>query len=152
MASQNTSSSVSPFSWFTYISECAFCLQVPRKRYLLCPAAFTIGHLKKFIRTKLDLELRYEVRVNTSTLVDCISHVKNIPLPTRLGHQDTRHDSDHVFQIDVFHREEEWLSDQYTLMDIAYRYEWKRVSGIVTFCAEAKLKFVLHVTRLYESP
>ena len=40
--------------WLLYV-------QVPSKRYLLCPAAFTIGHLKKFVRIKFSLELKYEV-------------------------------------------------------------------------------------------
>jgi polycomb group RING finger protein 4 len=33
------------------------------KRYLLCPAAFTIGHLKKFVRLKFGLSDKYEVDV-----------------------------------------------------------------------------------------
>ncbi|KAK2161043.1 hypothetical protein LSH36_122g05012 [Paralvinella palmiformis] len=34
-----------------------------QKRYLLCPASFTIGHVKKFIRMKLDLSPMLEVDV-----------------------------------------------------------------------------------------
>ncbi len=31
------------------------------RRYLLCPAAFTVGLLKKFIRLKFDLSPKYQV-------------------------------------------------------------------------------------------
>lgn len=56
-------------------------------RYLLCPAAVTIGHLKKFIKMKFSLCDR--------------------------------------FQIDVYHTDES-LRDEYTLMDVAYIYLWRR--------------------------
>ncbi|OWF54296.1 Polycomb complex protein BMI-1 [Mizuhopecten yessoensis] len=56
-------------------------------RYLLCPAAVTIGHLKKFIKMKFSLCDR--------------------------------------FQIDVYHTDES-LKDEYTLMDVAYIYLWRR--------------------------
>lgn len=36
-----------------------------------------------------------------------------------------------VLQIDIFHIDEP-LSDQYTLMDIAYIYTWRRVSTRIT--------------------
>ena len=59
------------------------------KRYLLCPAAFTVGLLKKFIRLKFELTQQ--------------------------------------FRVDVIHSDES-LDDQYTLMDVAYIYAWRRVS------------------------
>ncbi|KAK3102322.1 hypothetical protein FSP39_010446 [Pinctada imbricata] len=56
-------------------------------RYLLCPAAVTIGHLKKFIRLKFNL---------------C-----------------------DAYQIEIYHTDEQ-LKDEYTLMDVAYIYMWRR--------------------------
>ncbi|CAL1528781.1 unnamed protein product, partial [Lymnaea stagnalis] len=63
------------------------CLYHQDKRYLKCPAALRIEHLKKFIRAKFSLP-------------------QNI-------------------QIDLF-REKEPLCDTYSLMDVAYIYNWKR--------------------------
>lgn len=63
-------------------------------RYLLCPAAVTVGHLKKFIRMKFSLCDR--------------------------------------FQIDVYHTDES-LRDEYTLMDVAYIYLWRRRGPLKLF-------------------
>ncbi|XP_026293812.1 polycomb group protein Psc-like [Frankliniella occidentalis] len=60
---------------------------LPPKRYLKCPALFTVGLLKKFLRLKFDLP--------------------------------------HNIMIDIFQRRES-LADEYTLLDIAYIYPWKR--------------------------
>ncbi|KAK3912906.1 Polycomb complex protein BMI-1 [Frankliniella fusca] len=60
---------------------------LPPKRYLKCPALFTVGLLKKFLRLKFDL-------------------------PKEI-------------LIDIFQRRES-LNDEYTLLDIAYIYPWKR--------------------------
>ena len=38
-------------------------LQISDARYLVCPAAFSVGNLKKFIRMKFDLKPKYEVRL-----------------------------------------------------------------------------------------
>ena len=38
-----------------------FYLQINDARYLVCPAAFSVGNLKKFIRMKFDLKPKYEV-------------------------------------------------------------------------------------------
>ncbi|XP_038044496.1 polycomb complex protein BMI-1-like [Patiria miniata] len=63
-------------------------------RYLRCPAAVQISHLKKFIRNKFGLPQAYKV--------------------------------------DVLHREggDDVLRDNYTLMDIAYIYTWKRMGPL----------------------
>ena len=60
---------------------------LPPKRYLKCPALFTVGLLKKFVRMKYYL-------------------------PQEII-------------IDIFQRRES-LADEYTLLDIAYIYPWKR--------------------------
>ena len=41
----------------------SFVLQKPDKRYLLCPSAFTVGLLKKFIKMKFDLQPKFKVRL-----------------------------------------------------------------------------------------
>ncbi|XP_029639900.1 polycomb complex protein BMI-1 isoform X1 [Octopus sinensis] len=63
-------------------------------RYLLCPAAFTVAHLKKFLRMKFELSQRYEI---------------------------------HIFHSD------EPLKDNYTLIDIAYIYTWRRNAPLRLF-------------------
>ncbi|CAH1790354.1 unnamed protein product [Owenia fusiformis] len=60
---------------------------VPEKRYLLCPAAMSIYHIKKFIRMKFSLLPSHNI---------------------------------------VLFKTDEPLSDDYTLMDIAYIYSWRR--------------------------
>lgn len=59
----------------------------PRRRFLRCPAAVRVTHLKKFIRMKYGIPTTYEVD---------------------LRYQD------------------ESLQDDYTLIDVAYIYSWKR--------------------------
>ncbi|XP_071802857.1 polycomb complex protein BMI-1-A-like [Asterias amurensis] len=63
-------------------------------RYLRCPAAVQVGHLKKFIRNKFGLPPGYK--------------------------------------IDILHREgrDQVLRDDYTLMDLAYIYTWKRMGPL----------------------
>ncbi|KAG8186397.1 hypothetical protein JTE90_004190 [Oedothorax gibbosus] len=56
-------------------------------RYLKCPAAMTVAHLKKFIRMKFSLPLTYTIK---------IMYLDNL------------------------------LGDDYTLIDIAYIYSWRR--------------------------
>ncbi|XP_064648453.1 polycomb complex protein BMI-1-like isoform X2 [Lineus longissimus] len=65
--------------------------EAPDRRYLLCPAAVTVGHLKKFIKMKFDLT------------------------PNHL--------------IQIFHTDE-FLTDHYTLMDVAYIYTWRRMVAL----------------------
>lgn len=64
--------------------------QMIDKRYLRCPAAVCVKHIKKFIRNKFDLKPTHEVEV---------THFDN---------------------------EEDPLPDDYTLMDVAYIYAWRR--------------------------
>uniref|UniRef100_A0A3B4FFM6 Polycomb group ring finger 2 n=1 Tax=Pundamilia nyererei TaxID=303518 RepID=A0A3B4FFM6_9CICH len=59
------------------------------KRFLQCPAAMSVMHLAKFLRSKMDIPNNYRVEVLYG---------------------------------------DEPLKDYYTLMDIAYFYEWRRVS------------------------
>uniref|UniRef100_A0AAV2LJU5 RING-type domain-containing protein n=1 Tax=Knipowitschia caucasica TaxID=637954 RepID=A0AAV2LJU5_KNICA len=59
------------------------------KRFLQCPAAMSVMHLAKFLRSKMDIPSNYRVEVLYG---------------------------------------DEPLKDYYTLMDIAYFYEWRRVS------------------------
>ncbi|KAL1430088.1 hypothetical protein MTO96_015567 [Rhipicephalus appendiculatus] len=59
-----------------------------RRRYLLCPGGFTVGHLKKFLRAKFGLSKNHEV--------------------------DVMYMHDH-------------LLDEYSLMDLAYIYSWRRL-------------------------
>ncbi|KFM63569.1 hypothetical protein X975_14585, partial [Stegodyphus mimosarum] len=66
---------------------------VPKRRFLRCPAAVTVAHLKKFIRMKYGIPNSYEV--------------------------DLRYDK-------------ESLQDDYTLMDVAYIFLWRR-SGPMRF-------------------
>lgn len=66
----------------------------PRRRFLRCPAAVRITHLKKFIRMKYGIPTTYEVD---------------------LRYQD------------------ESLHDDYTLIDVAYIYSWKRGSPMRFF-------------------
>ncbi|XP_075537353.1 uncharacterized protein LOC142572264 [Dermacentor variabilis] len=61
--------------------------EVVPKRFLNCPAAFTISHLQKFIRMKYSLAPQY--------------------------------------QVDILHMDDV-LSHDFTLMDVAYIYVWKR--------------------------
>ncbi|XP_064648455.1 polycomb complex protein BMI-1-like isoform X4 [Lineus longissimus] len=68
--------------------------EAPDRRYLLCPAAVTVGHLKKFIKMKFDLT------------------------PNHL--------------IQIFHTDE-FLTDHYTLMDVAYIYTWRRKGPLRLF-------------------
>lgn len=60
---------------------------VPKRRFLRCPAAVTVAHLKKFIRMKYGIPYSYEV--------------------------DLQYDK-------------ESLLDEYTLMDVAYIFLWRR--------------------------
>ncbi|KAJ8025333.1 Polycomb complex protein BMI-1 [Holothuria leucospilota] len=60
------------------------------KRYLRCPAAVCVKHIKKFIRNKFDLKPTYQIE---------ITHIDN---------------------------EDDSLPDDYTLMDVAYIYTWRR--------------------------
>ncbi|XP_071812382.1 polycomb complex protein BMI-1-like isoform X1 [Apostichopus japonicus] len=60
------------------------------KRYLRCPAAVCVKHIKKFIRNKFDLRTNYQIEIT---------------------HMDNEDDS---------------LPDDYTLMDVAYIYTWRR--------------------------
>ncbi|XP_006817086.1 polycomb complex protein BMI-1-A-like [Saccoglossus kowalevskii] len=64
-------------------------------RYLRCPAAVTVHHIKKFIRNKFELPVSYEIDI-------MYRYRKSI-------------DS---------------LIDHYTLMDIAYLYDWRRKSPL----------------------
>uniref|UniRef100_A0A8C5FYQ3 RING-type domain-containing protein n=1 Tax=Gouania willdenowi TaxID=441366 RepID=A0A8C5FYQ3_GOUWI len=61
------------------------------KRFLQCPAAMSIMHLAKFLRSKMDIPNNYKVEVLYG---------------------------------------DEPLKDYYTLMDIAYFYEWRRTGPI----------------------
>ncbi|XP_038134901.1 polycomb group RING finger protein 2-like [Cyprinodon tularosa] len=61
------------------------------KRFLQCPAAMSITHLAKFLRSKMDIPNNYRVEVLYG---------------------------------------DEPLKDYYTLMDIAYFYEWRRTGPI----------------------
>ncbi|XP_012712376.1 polycomb complex protein BMI-1 isoform X2 [Fundulus heteroclitus] len=61
------------------------------KRFLQCPAAMSIMHLAKFLRSKMDIPNNYRVEVLYG---------------------------------------DEPLKDYYTLMDIAYFYEWRRTGPI----------------------
>ncbi|KAM8843751.1 polycomb group RING finger protein 2-like [Synchiropus picturatus] len=61
------------------------------KRFLQCPAAMSVMHLAKFLRSKLDIPSTYRVEVLYG---------------------------------------DEPLKDYYTLMDIAYFYEWRRTGPI----------------------
>ncbi|XP_071812375.1 uncharacterized protein [Apostichopus japonicus] len=63
---------------------------IVHKRYLRCPAAVCVKHIKKFIRNKFDLKPNYEIEIT---------------------HMDNEDDS---------------LPDDYTLMDVAYIYTWRR--------------------------
>ncbi|XP_042903641.1 polycomb group protein Psc isoform X2 [Parasteatoda tepidariorum] len=60
---------------------------VPKRRFLRCPAAVTVAHLKKFIRMKYGIPYSYDI--------------------------DLSYDM-------------ESLQDDYTLMDVAYIFLWKR--------------------------
>ncbi|XP_070565352.1 polycomb complex protein BMI-1-like [Ptychodera flava] len=60
-------------------------------RYLRCPAAVTVHHIKKFIRSKYGLPLSYEIDV--------------------------------MYR---YRKSDESLIDHFTLMDIAYLYDWRR--------------------------
>ncbi|XP_070565351.1 polycomb complex protein BMI-1-A-like [Ptychodera flava] len=60
-------------------------------RYLRCPAAVTVHHIKKFIRHKFGLPFSFEI--------DVLYH---------------------------YRKSYESLIDHYTLMDIAYLYDWRR--------------------------
>eukprot|EP00058_Branchiostoma_floridae_P013968 XP_002599456.1 hypothetical protein BRAFLDRAFT_223875 [Branchiostoma floridae] len=57
------------------------------KRFLNCPAAVTVSHLRKFVRNKLDVPP--------------------------------------IFRVEIMYGDEP-LKDDYTLMDIAYIYTWRR--------------------------
>ncbi|CAH1239064.1 BMI1 [Branchiostoma lanceolatum] len=59
----------------------------PEKRFLNCPAAVTVSHLRKFVRNKLDVPP--------------------------------------IFRVEIMYGDEP-LKDDYTLMDIAYIYTWRR--------------------------
>ncbi|KAK2191145.1 hypothetical protein NP493_59g05000 [Ridgeia piscesae] len=61
------------------------------RRHLLCPAAVTVGHLKKFVRLKFELAPHYNV--------------------------------------EVFHSDES-LKNDYTLLDVAYIYGWRRTEPL----------------------
>ncbi|KAK0142624.1 Polycomb group RING finger protein 2 [Merluccius polli] len=61
------------------------------KRFLQCPAAMSVTHLAKFLRSKMDIPSSYRVEVLYG---------------------------------------DEPLKDYYTLMDIAYFYEWRRTGPI----------------------
>ncbi|KAJ0033427.1 hypothetical protein NQD34_000534 [Periophthalmus magnuspinnatus] len=61
------------------------------KRFLQCPAAMSVMHLAKFLRSKMDIPSNYRVEVLYG---------------------------------------DEPLKDYYTLMDIAYFYEWRRTGPI----------------------
>uniref|UniRef100_A0A3Q3W8L8 RING-type domain-containing protein n=1 Tax=Mola mola TaxID=94237 RepID=A0A3Q3W8L8_MOLML len=61
------------------------------KRFLQCPAAMSVTHLAKFLRSKMDIPNNYRVEVLYG---------------------------------------DEPLKDYYTLMDIAYFYEWRRTGPI----------------------
>lgn len=63
-------------------------------RHLLCPAAVTVGHLKKFVRLKFELAPHYNV--------------------------------------EVFHSDES-LKNDYTLLDVAYIYGWRRTEPLRLF-------------------
>lgn len=39
-------------------------VQVANKRYLQCPAAMTIMHLRKFLRSKMDIPNAYQVLIS----------------------------------------------------------------------------------------
>ena len=46
--------------------------QINDVRYLVCPAAFSVGNLKKFIRMKFDLKPKYEVCKYFRYLLICV--------------------------------------------------------------------------------
>ncbi|XP_077978103.1 polycomb complex protein BMI-1-A-like [Glandiceps talaboti] len=64
-------------------------------RYLRCPAAVTVHHIKKFIRHKFGLPTSYEIDI-----------------------------------LYRYRKSDESLIDHYTLMDIAYLYDWRRTSPL----------------------
>ncbi|KAG9356078.1 hypothetical protein JZ751_000922 [Albula glossodonta] len=68
------------------------------KRYLQCPAAMTVMHLRKFLRSKMDIPCTFQ-----ASLAYFLS----------------------INWIEVMY-EDEPLKDYYTLMDIAYIYTWRR--------------------------
>ncbi|CAG06146.1 unnamed protein product, partial [Tetraodon nigroviridis] len=70
---------------------CPFPPQSNGKRFLQCPAAMSVMHLAKFLRSKMDIPNSYRVEVLYG---------------------------------------DEPLKDYYTLMDIAYFYEWRRTGPI----------------------
>lgn len=45
-------------------------LQVANKRYLQCPAAMTVMHLRKFLRSKMDIPNTYQVCFNICYISD----------------------------------------------------------------------------------
>lgn len=50
-------------------------LQVANKRYLQCPAAMTVMHLRKFLRSKMDIPSTYQVFIHSPTI--CSFHFWN---------------------------------------------------------------------------
>lgn len=45
----------------TNMNNCIFLFQVANKRYLQCPAAMTVMHLRKFLRSKMDIPSTHQV-------------------------------------------------------------------------------------------
>ncbi|XP_061833125.1 polycomb complex protein BMI-1-like [Nerophis lumbriciformis] len=76
------------------------------KRFLQCPAAMSVMHLAKFLRSKMDIPSNYRVEVLYG---------------------------------------DEPLKDYYTLMDIAYFYEWRRTGPI-------PLQYLVKPTRKRRKP
>lgn len=82
-----------------------------------------MGLLKKFIRLKFDLP--QEIMVSLIFFYDgCISYYT---VPVCISVKLIANKCISSLQIDIFQRRES-LADEYTLLDIAYIYPWKRVS------------------------
>lgn len=53
-------------------------LQVANKRYLQCPAAMTVMHLRKFLRSKMDIPSTYQVFIDLLIIYLFFSFLTNI--------------------------------------------------------------------------
>lgn len=112
-------------------------LQVANKRYLQCPAAMTVMHLRKFLRSKMDIPNTYQVFIialfsylgrylfiHTNSIVVLIIFKLSMLIYIFC-----------VIQVEVMY-EDEPLKDYYTLMDIAYIYTWRRVSCLLGYALD----------------
>lgn len=109
-----------------------FFLQQRDIRYLQCPAAVSVAHLKKFIRLKFDLPPKYTVRGNNKKNGNSFQLTLVVWIACFHDDINTIIRKWHYFlwflllQIDIYHSDEP-LKDFFTLMDIAYIYTWRRV-------------------------